>query len=211
MPGPLTISSFQQGVNQLSAKEPVFAQAVASYGLPPLWQREPGFATLIRIILEQQVSLASGKAIFERLQSMVTPLTPDGLMNLTDADFKQIGFSRQKVVYGRALAQAILSQTLDLEALETLDDAAVRTQLLQVKGIGIWTANIYLLMALRRPDIWPRGDLALQVAIQQLKQLNQRPTAAEAEVMSVAWQPWRSVAARLLWHFYLSERNQGYE
>lgn len=210
MPVQLTLSSLQQGVRVLSTQEPGFARIVETYGLPPLWQRDPGFATLIRIILEQQVSLASAKATFERLQATVDPLTPSGLMALTDTDLKCVGFSRQKIVYARALAEAILSRTLDLDALASLEEEAVRQQLLQVKGIGLWTANIYLLLVLMRADVWPKGDLALQVAIQQVQDLPKRPTADEARAMSAAWQPWRSVAARLLWHFYLSERQQTY-
>lgn len=211
MPVQLTVSGFQQGIEALAVQDPAFVPVIEAYGLPPLWQRDPGFATLLRIILEQQVSLASAKATFDRLRATVHPLTPEGLLVLTDAELKQIGFSRQKVAYGRGLAQAIVDQTLDLKTLDQLDDGAVRAQLMQIKGIGIWTANIYLLMALGRPDIWPRGDLALQVAIQQIHGLTKRPTVDEAEAMSANWQPWRSVAARLLWHGYLSQRHQVYD
>lgn len=200
----------QLGVQELIQREPLFARIVSRYDLPPLWQRNQGFATLIHIILEQQVSLASAKAAYKRLQANCNPLTSDEFLTLSDGELKQIGFSRQKTDYGRALAQAILSKALDLEALETCSDDDVRAQLMQVKGIGVWSANIYLLMALGRPDIWPKGDLALQVAIQQIQGLSKRPTSAQAQAMSEAWRPWRAVAARLLWHFYLSERRQSY-
>lgn len=206
----LTPQRLQQGVDALAIREPYFSKVMELYGLPPFWQREPGFPTLLQIILEQQVSLASANAAYKRLLAVGEPLTPESFLQLTDAELKQIGFSRQKTSYGRALAYAIQGQALKLSALETLSDQAVREQLIDVKGIGIWTANIYLLMALRRPDIWPRGDLALHVAIQQLMELTKRPTADEAQEMSLAWQPWRSVAARLLWHFYLSQRQQAY-
>ncbi|MEM7065485.1 MAG: DNA-3-methyladenine glycosylase 2 family protein [Cyanobacteria bacterium P01_B01_bin.77] len=210
MPEQLTPQTLQAGVQALIQRDQSFAKIVACYDLPPFWQREPGFTTLIHIILEQQVSLASAKAAYERLLASCAPLTPKGFLLLTDIELKQVGFSRQKTSYGRALAHAILDGRLNLNTLDTLSDQAVREQLMSIKGIGIWTANIYLLMALKRPDIWPKGDLALQVALQQLKTLPKRPTSDEAQTMSLAWRPWRAVAARLLWHFYLSKRQQTY-
>ncbi len=210
MPYALTPHMLEQGVRELVNRDRMFATIIDRFGLPPFWHREPGFPTLIRIILEQQVSLASAQAAYRRLAEKCSPLMPEQFLQLTDVDLKQIGFSRQKISYGQALAQMIQQGSLDLDNLHTLSDQAVRDQLMQVKGIGIWTANIYLLLALKRPDVWPKGDLALQVAIQQVKTLPQRPTADEAQTISVHWQPWRAVAARLLWHFYLSERQQAY-
>lgn len=206
----LTPHMVQQAAQELIKRDPSFAQIIDCYDLPPFWQRQPGFSTLVHIILEQQVSLASAQAAYNRLQTRCSPLIPEQFLKLTDVELKQIGFSRQKTRYGRALASAILDKTLDLNSLSTLNDQAVREQLMQVKGIGVWTANIYLLMALKRPDIWPKGDLALQTAIQQLKGLTQRPNSDEAQIMSEVWRPWRAVAARLLWHFYLSKRQQVY-
>ena len=206
----LTPQMLQQGVQELVKREPAFAKVIASYDLPPFWQREQGFSTLIHIILEQQVSLASAHAAFQRLQTRCRPLTPKRFLTLSDVELKQIGFSRQKTRYGRGLATAVLEKTLDLETLATLSDQDVRERLMRIKGIGVWTANIYLLMALKRPDIWPKGDLALQTAIQQLKGYAKRPSSDEAQVISESWRPWRAVAARLLWHFYLSERRQSY-
>ncbi|NEP61564.1 MAG: DNA-3-methyladenine glycosylase 2 family protein [Symploca sp. SIO2G7] len=210
MQEPLTPHTLQQGVQELIKRDRSFATIVDRYDLPPFWQRDPGFSTLIHIILEQQVSLASAQATYTRLLASCDPLTPDSFLDLSDVELRQVGFSRQKTNYGRALAQAIQHRRLDLPSLGTLSDQAAQTQLITIKGIGLWTANIYLLMALRRPDIWPKGDLALQIAIQQLKQLPQRPTSDQAQTMSLAWKPWRAVAARLLWHFYLSERRQAY-
>ena len=177
-------------------------------GAPPLWAREPGFATLIHIILEQQVSLASARAAFERLRQTAAPLTPASLLELDDATLKQIGFSRQKTHYARLLALALVEGRLDLDGLAALDDAEVQAALMRQKGLGRWSAEIYLLMALRRPDIWPSGDLALAVAAQQVKHLPQRPTPAELEALAEPWRPWRAVAARLLWHHYLSRRGK---
>lgn len=196
------------GVGELAKRDEDFARIISAYGPPPFWEREPGFPTLIHIILEQQVSLASAKAAFGRLERAIEPLKPMNFLRLTDAELKQIGFSRQKARYARALASAIIEGSLDLSGLGELEDEDAKAQLMKIKGIGSWTADIYLLMALGRPDIWPRGDLALEAAIQQVKKLSWRPTSEEVRLMSDAWHPWRAVAARLLWHFYLSERNK---
>ncbi len=179
---------------------------VERLGPPPLWAREPGFPTLIHIILEQQVSLASARAAFERLREAAAPhpLTPERFLSFDDAALKAIGFSRQKTAYARHLAEAIVLGRFDVDALASLPDADVRAALLQLKGVGPWSAGIYLLMALRRPDAWPSGDLALAAAAQRVKRLPTRPAPDYLEAMSEAWRPWRAVAARVLWHYYLS-------
>jgi len=169
-----------------------------------MWERESGFSTLLHIILEQQVSLASARAAHNKLLETANPLTPRRFLQLDDSTLRTIGFSRQKTIYGRELARSIDEGLLDLDALGSMDDAAVRAELIKIKGIGRWTADIYLLMVLRRPDIWPVGDLALAVAAQKVKGLRTRPTQQELDEMSAAWRPWRAVAARILWHYYLS-------
>jgi len=179
---------------------------VKRYGTPPLWVREPGFPSLIYIILEQQVSLASAKAAFDRLNGAARPLTPGRFLKLSDAELKSIGFSRQKTRYARLLAMEIQKRRLDLRAMHALPDDAARERLLALKGIGPWTADIYLLSALRRPDIWPVGDLALATAVQEVKRLRTRPSAERLEKMSAPWRPWRAVASRLFWLHYLSKR-----
>jgi DNA-3-methyladenine glycosylase II len=176
------------------------------YGQPPIWKRQPGFVTLIQIILEQQVSLASAQAAFDRLTKAVTELSPETFLELSDEALKQIGFSRQKTSYGRTLAKALIEGRLQLEQLEQLSDAEAKSELCKIKGIGSWSSDIYLLMALRRPDIWPAGDLALAVALQGIKNLPKRPSPSEVEALAEAWRPYRSSAARLLWHYYLSRR-----
>ena len=201
---PLTDATLLHAVADLAARDARLARVVAAFGPPPLWAREPGFPTLLYIILEQQVSLASARAAFDRLSALASPLTPGRFLALDDVTLKAAGFSRQKVRYGRALATAILAGRLDLAGLERLDDDAVRAELTQVVGIGRWTADIYLLMALRRPDIWPVGDLALIAAAREVLELPQTPQADEWVGLSAAWQPWRAVAARILWHHYLS-------
>ena len=194
-----------KGVRELAKRDADLARIALTYGPPPLWEREQGFHTLIHIILEQQVSLASAKAAYNRLEDSIQPLSPKNFLGLTDEELKRIGFSQQKTRYGRELANAILDDRLDLAGLDKLADEEAKAQLMKVKGIGSWTADIYLLMALGRPDIWPKGDLALEVALQRVKGWLRRPTPEEVRKISDEWQPWRAVAARLLWHFYLSE------
>lgn len=200
----LDARSYRRGLTELGSRDPDLGQVLVDFGPPPMWDREPGFATLIHIILEQQVSLASARACFTRLQAKVGKLDPEGLLTLDDATLKRIGFSRQKTEYARALATALIDGELDLGALADLPDDAARDELMRVKGIGRWTADIYLLMALGRPDVWPQGDLALMVAIQKVKRLRKRPCLDEFRELGEAWRPWRSVAARLLWNHYLS-------
>ena len=209
-PAMLTDATLPAALADLTAHDPRLARIVADHGPPPLWAREPGFPTLLRIILEQQVSLASAQAAFDRLlaaasaSTPASPLTPERFLELDDATLKTAGFSRQKTRYGRELAGALLSGSLELDALDALDDEAVRAALTKVVGIGRWTADIYLLMALCRPDAWPAGDLALATAARHALGLAATPGTAELEAIGEAWRPWRAVAARVLWHFYLS-------
>lgn len=199
-------ATYRAALAELARRDADLVVVLDELGPPPMWDREPGFATLIHIILEQQVSLASAKACFDRLVGSVGELTPDTFAALSDATLKSIGFSRQKVRYARILADAIRDRTLDLGELEGLGDNEVRSRLTALVGIGPWTADIYLLMALRRPDVWPAGDLALISAAQRVKGLKTRPSAEELARLGEAWRPWRSVAARLLWHRYLADR-----
>jgi len=201
----LTEGTLAHGLHVLCDRDSDLAQIMSKLGPPPMWAREPGFPTLIHIILEQQVSLASARAAYERLLAAASPLTPARFLEFDDATLKSIGFSRQKTGYGRELARAILGGQLDLAGLETLDDTAARSELIKIKGIGPWTADIYLLMAMRRPDVWPSGDLALANAAQRVKRLASRPTPEELDDLGADWRPWRAVAARLLWHYYLSD------
>lgn len=191
---------------ELAARDRDLAAIAARLGAPPLWDRPTGFATLIQIVLEQQVSLASAAAAFRRLEAATVPLTPDRFLGLTDAELLAIGFSRQKARYGRALAAALVDGGLDLDSLATVDDGDVQRALEAIPGIGRWTSTIYLLMALGRPDVWPAGDMALATAVAEIKGLEHRPGPHEMELLGEAWRPWRSVAARLFWHDYLARR-----
>jgi DNA-3-methyladenine glycosylase II len=188
----------------LAVQDADLAGVIARFGYPPLWPREPGFPTLLKLILEQQVSLASAQAAYDRLLAVVGELTPESLLVLDDETLRGVGFSRQKARYGRLLAEAVQSGSLDMESLPGLDDESVRVELQKITGIGPWTAEVYLLMVLLRPDVWPRGDIALATAAQQVKGLAARPSQNELHDLAEQWRPWRAVAARILWHHYLS-------
>ena len=204
---PLTKRSLKNACIALAGRDVHLNIVLSMHGMPPLWDREPGFATLLKIILEQQVSLASAKACFEKLERHIGEVKPENLLALTDAELKTIGFSRQKTVYARHLSEAVLENRIDLEGLGGLPDAEVKSELIKLKGIGEWTSDIYLLMALLRPDVMPRGDIALHAAWHRLSG-EPKPEAGEFLTIAERWRPFRSVAARLLWHFYLSERKQ---
>jgi DNA-3-methyladenine glycosylase II len=199
-------SSLRRGVRILARRDPALAAIARQYGPPPLWAREPGFATLVHMILEQQVSLASALAVFGRLRASLPVFDAASLLALDDAAFKRVGITRQKTAYARGLASAIASNTLDLDSLALLDDTEVHAVLTRIKGIGLWTSNVYLLMALGRPDAFPASDIALMVAAHRVMKLRKRPTPERLERLAERWRPWRAVAARLLWHFYLSEK-----
>ena len=206
-PGRLTPASLARGVRALSEVDEDLARVARAHGLPPLWEREEGFATLVLTILEQQVSLASALAAFERLRAATPRVTPECFLTLDDAQLRAFGFSRQKALYCRLLARAIIGGGLDLRNLASLSDDEARAELVKLKGVGAWTAEVYLLRALLRPDAWPAGDLALQLAAREVKRLPARPTAAELDALAEPWRPWRAVAARLLWLHYLGGRS----
>jgi DNA-3-methyladenine glycosylase II len=208
VPVALDRAALDLAVERLVVADPDLADIVARHGHPPLWDREPGFPTLLHIVLEQQVSVASARAAFERLKAVADPLTPTRFLELSDAALLEIGFSRQKARYGRALAAAVRSGALDLGGLARLDDDTVHAELQSIPGIGPWTSTVYLLMVLGRPDVWPAGDIALAKAIAEVKTLPYRPDAAEMALLGEAWRPYRSVAARLFWHDYLSRRGR---
>jgi DNA-3-methyladenine glycosylase II len=190
------------------APDPHLAYVYDTYGPPPLWDRPTGYGTLLNIILEQQVSLASAKACFDKLTAHLSEVTPAGLLLLDDSQLRAIGFSRQKTAYARHLSEAVIEKHIDLDGLHHLPDTDVKAELVKLKGIGEWTADVYLLMAMLRTDVMPRGDIALHAAYQKLTKAEKRPGSDEFVAMAEKWRPFRSVAARLLWHFYLSERRK---
>ena len=204
----LTEPVFAQAIAELAGRDPDLAGAVARWGEPPFWTHEPGFPGLVLEILSQQVSLESANAAFAKLGRRITPVTPVGFLTLDDVTLREIGFSRQKARYVRGLAEAIAGGALDLDEVARMAEGEAREALLAIKGIGPWTADTYLLFALRMPDAWPSGDLALARAIQELRGLPAVPSYPEVDAIAEAWHPWRAVAARILWHSYLSERGR---
>ena len=202
---PLRDSTLRRAARELAKRDPALGASVERYGVPPMWAREPSYATLIHLILEQQVSLASAQAAFDRLTTQLGAVTADGLLGLDDDQLRTIGFSRQKAGYARDLAHA-MHDGFDLGALAELRDDDVRTQLTQQRGIGPWTADIYLTMCLLRPDVWPQGDLALTTSALVVFELPQRPTSDDLAARADEWRPYRAVAARILWHDYLRRR-----
>lgn len=202
----LNEASLAAACRELASRDEALAKILASYGLPPLWAREPDFATLVHIILEQQVSLASALAAFTKLKEKIGEIVPDRLLSLTDDELRACYFSRQKSAYARALALAVADGSLDIDGIGAMADGEARRELKKIKGIGDWTADIFLLMALGRPDVMPKGDLALHVAYRKLHGLERAPDPDEFQVIAERWRPHRASAARLLWHFYLSGR-----
>ena len=208
VPAPLTESTLALAVGELAARDPDLRGIVERFGPPPLWDRPAGFATLAYIVLEQQVSLASAQAAFGRLSAAAGELTPDRFLQFDDAELLAIGFSRQKTAYVRNLARAVASGEIDLDSLAGLTDDVVERSLVALTGIGPWTASIYLMEALLRPDVWPATDMALAAAVAEVKGLGARPGAQKMLALAEPWRPWRSVAARLFWHDYLSRRGR---
>lgn len=192
---------------QLAGADPYLAELVARNGVPPLWSRRPGFATLVQLIIEQQVSLASAAAVYARLKERLATVTPAGLLALSDAALLQCGFSRQKSRYCRLLAQTLVEGRWRLADMHRAPGQQAFEQLTAQTGIGPWTAQVYLLMALRHPDIWPLGDVALIRQFEKVMPVKSMESR-RAKRRIRQWSPWRSVAARLLWHDYLIERNR---
>jgi DNA-3-methyladenine glycosylase II len=206
--GALDAAGFAAAARHLAGTDPDLGRIVEERGLPAFWHRPPGFATLALLIVEQQVSLASARAVFERLQVTLGQVTAARLVAAEPSALAGAGLTRQKQRYLRDLAAAVVGRELQLEALESLDDASARATLLSRSGIGPWTADVYLLTALRRPDIWPVGDRALQVGVGERLGLGATPDPALLEDIGDRWRPHRAVAARLIWHDYLARRGR---
>jgi DNA-3-methyladenine glycosylase II len=195
----------QDAIDFLCAKDVVFKNIMDKYGLPVIPKRPQGFETLVLLILEQQVSIDSAKATFNKLKTKVTTCIPELLIDLPAEDFRILGVSRQKTTYIKALATAILNKELDLESLSTKSSEQVRAELITIKGIGNWTIDVYLMFCLQEPDLLPLGDVAVVTTIKELLHIHDKPTM---EAYTQLWQPHRSVATFLLWHYYLKQRNR---
>ena len=208
MQSKLDEEQLRRGADELAERFGYFRSILDQYGYSSMWDRSAGFASLLKIILEQQVSLASAQATYDKLQTRIEEVTPENFLALGDDELRVVGFSRQKTRYGRILAEEILTGKLDLSALADMSDSDVSERLCAIKGIGRWTSDIYLLMVLLRPDVWPKGDLALLISYQEVLELGERPSQDELEKLAAAWAPWRAIAARLLWHSYLKRRSK---
>ncbi|HEV2884142.1 MAG TPA: hypothetical protein VGW36_04755 [Pyrinomonadaceae bacterium] len=202
----LTEESLAVAARTLARRDRDLRYILKEYGPPPLWGRQPSFSTLIHIILEQQVSLASAAAIFARLKKATVPFKPETFLSLGEPHLKSLGLTRQKTAYCLDLAQSLVDKRLSLTRLRRMNDDEAKAALMGVKGLGSWSADVYLLMALRRPDIWPAGDLALAIAAAKLKKLKHRPAPVQLTALAEVWRPFRSVAARMLWQYYLAQR-----
>ncbi len=200
--------SLARAAKILARRDRDLATILKQHGPPPLWARRPGFPTLVQIILEQQVSLASAASIFARLRENIIPFQPARMIELGEAHLKSVGLTRQKTTYCLHLAQELTDRRLRLAQLSRMNDLDAKAALLKLKGIGPWSADIYLLMALGRPDVWPTNDLALAIAATELMRLSARPNSNQLAEMAEAWRPYRSVAARMLWQYYLARRNK---
>jgi DNA-3-methyladenine glycosylase II len=201
----LTNETLKSAAEVLAGRDRHLASIYQIHGTPPMWARPPGFSTLLRIVLEQQVSLVSARAMFARLKSNIEPFTAAGFIESGEGSLRSLGVTRQKAHYCVQVAQAFTNGHLD--KIVRMNDEEAHATLLEIKGVGPWTANIYLLMALRRPDIWPDGDVALATAVGKLRKIDPRPSFTQLAQIAEAWRPYRSVAARMLWQFYLAERN----
>ena len=206
---PLTVRQVAEAAHHLAARDPDLRALHARHGAPPLWARPRGFRTLVLTILEQQVSLASARAVYARIVAGIGAATPAAFLAAGEPRLRALGVTRQKARYCVRLATAIEERRFDLAALGRLDDEAATAALTRLDGIGPWTAHIYLLMALRRPDVWPTGDLALVATLQRIKRMRRPPSPERAAGIASAWRPWRSVAARMLWQEYLARRADG--
>jgi DNA-3-methyladenine glycosylase II len=200
----LTRPVMKQALEELSARDPDIARAYAQVGVPPMRARPTGFPTLVRAIVAQQVSVASARAIIGRLEAATDGLDPQAMLALDDEGMRAVGMSRQKVIYVRELATAVLNREVSFRRIAMSDDETAIADLTRIKGIGRWTAEVYLLFAHRRPDIWPVDDLAVVVGLQRLKGLPDRPDRKQMLSMGEDWRPWRSAAARICWHYYSS-------
>lgn len=194
-------SSLALALQRLAETDADVARGLEQAGLPPLRYRPPGFATLLRIIVAQQVSLAAAASIWVRLEATCQPLEPERLLALSDDDLRAAGLSRQKQGYARSLARLMDQGELDLPALEALEDEAAVAHITRVKGLGRWSAEVYLLFSHGRPDVWPADDVGLMIGMERLKQLPERPTVRQMRALAEDWRPYRAAGARLLWHY----------
>ena len=198
----------QKAIEFLSKKDKIFKTIIETYGIPVIPKRIQGFETLALLILEQQVSIDSAKATYNKLKNQVEIFSPENLIVLSDENFRICGVSRQKTKYIKCLAEAILEKTIDLQSLPSKSAEIVRQELIQIKGIGNWTIDVYLMFSLNSQDVLPLGDIAVVNTIKELLEIHDK---SEMEIYTQKWAPHRSMATFLLWHHYLQKRNRKVE
>jgi DNA-3-methyladenine glycosylase II len=192
---------------KLAKHDVLFARLLKENGVPPFWNRSNSFATLIHIILEQQVSLASAKAAFDKLKQKLGTVTPKKLLALSDAELKACYFSRQKTVYAKHLATAFETKQINLKQLAVADEETIRQTLTAIKGIGHWTVDVYLMMCLQRIDLFPLGDIALVNSMKHELNLPKTTTKEELQAIALQWQPYRTIASFMFWWAYIKRKN----
>ncbi|HLV23237.1 MAG TPA: hypothetical protein VKY36_00470 [Moheibacter sp.] len=189
----------------LLKNDQILAGIYAQYGVPPNWQRDPGFVTLCQIILEQQVSLVSAKAHFDQLRGHLGEFIPENILKLSDEEMRNSFISRQKAKYLRELSEAVISGKLNLEEVHQLEEKEIRAKLTSIKGIGNWTCDVYLLFCLQHKDIFPLGDIAVVNSIKELYKISSKE---EIHEISENWKPFRSLGTYFMWHYYLKKRGR---
>ncbi len=199
-------TNYHQLCDLLGRNHPDLQLILDQYGYPPFWSRPNTFESLVHIILEQQVSLASALAALNKLKEKIKEVTPARLLLLTDQELRDCYFSRQKTAYVRHLAENIVIGTLSLSEMEKMDDLAIRNQLKSIKGIGDWTVDIYMIFMLHHQDIFPIGDLAAVNSLKTVKALGKEVSKDEILAVADQFKPYRTIATMLLWHAYLEER-----
>jgi DNA-3-methyladenine glycosylase II len=197
----ITKEIFKQAVETLSKRDPDLNMFYRTSGLPLLRTRSPGYGTLLKVICAQQVSTAAARAITGRLDSISKPMTPESFIGLSDKKVRKIGLSHQKENYGRGIAEAIINGTFSLRKIANMGDEQAIAEMMKLKGIGRWTAEVYLIFALRRPDLWPIDDLGIVKGVMGMKGLTSRPSRQELIQIGELYKPWRSAAARMMWHY----------
>ena len=200
-------TNFKQLCDVLAKKDKTLKGIITTYGYPPMWTRPASFETLILTILEQQVSLAAAYAAFKKLKAKIKTVTPAKILALTDEEMRACYFTRQKTSYARILATAVHSKKLNIQQLQQLPDEEVRAQLIQLKGIGNWTVDVFLMHALQRTDLFPLGDIALVNSLKETKNLPKETPKEHLLEIAESWRPYRTIAAMILWHAYIKKRN----
>jgi DNA-3-methyladenine glycosylase II len=195
----------QEAIDFLSQKDGVLKTIIADFGLPIIQKREEGFASMCHIILEQQVSIASAKAAYEKLVSLVGTVNPSNIYDAADQDLKSCGISRQKIIYLKDVAQRVINKELSFSSLPMKTDQQIRNELIQIKGVGNWSIDVYLMFCMQSQDIIPLGDIAIKNTLIELYQCQ-----SEAEMLTVSsnWAPFRTVASFIIWHYYLKKRGK---